>query len=343
VTLPPPEFLHLDCREFLHGLQGTADLIVTSPPYVDARDPEAYGIKDETWHWSADDNDALAEAMFAALRPGGTAIVNVNVPIREYRKGHRSERSPEIYQWILLMIEHVGFTFRDDIIYHRTGAVGAYEGRFRTDWEHVLWLERPGGRPTFAKGVMDRPAANGAYAGGMKGTRGRSGEMINRREVSGEAAVKGIVRQGNVWSYGNVGKGSNATPAMEEADHPAAFCLPFALDAIGCFSKPGDLVVDPFHGRGTVAVAARRLGRQFKGSDLGHNREGRSWNLIAEELTRMDFERPGRRSENTAAHARDDTDAPALLAEVWAELKGASNGSISWELDQRLRKHFDDL
>lgn len=341
MSLPPPEFHHVDCREFLRGLAGTADLIVTSPPYVDARDPGAYGIKDESWYWSSDDNDELAEAMFAALRPGGTALVNVNVPVREYRRGHRSERPLEIYQWIMQLVEHVGFTFRDDIIYQRTGAVGAYEGRFRTDWEHVLWLERPGGPFTFDKSVMDRPAVGGAYAGGMKGTRGRSGEMINRREVSGDAAERGIVRRGNVWSYGNVGKGSNATHDLEEADHPAAFCLPFALDAIGCFSRPGDLVVDPFHGRGTVAVAARRLGRCFKGSDLGHDKKGRPWNLVAADIVRMDFVRPGRRSENTAPMIADDEQTADLLAELWATIKGRAD-VIDDDLASRLREHFSE-
>ena len=45
---------------------------------------------------------------------------------------------------------------------------------------------------------------------------------------------------------------------------------PVALFAtlIGQSTQPGELVVDPFMGSGTTAVAAKKLGRRFAGSDL---------------------------------------------------------------------------
>lgn len=48
----------------------------------------------------------------------------------------------------------------------------------------------------------------------------------------------------------------------------AMFPLDFALDTIEKFSSPGDSVLDPFCGRGTVPIIAKSTGRQSVGIDL---------------------------------------------------------------------------
>ncbi|MCX5653589.1 MAG: DNA methyltransferase [Planctomycetota bacterium] len=50
--------------------------------------------------------------------------------------------------------------------------------------------------------------------------------------------------------------------------HPARFSPTFAAAAIKCFTKPGDLVLDPYMGGGTSVVEALALGRQAAGNDL---------------------------------------------------------------------------
>lgn len=54
----------------------------------------------------------------------------------------------------------------------------------------------------------------------------------------------------------------------EQIGHCAAFPLSLAEAAIKAWSKPGHLVVDPYSGSGTTAVAARNLGRRFEGSEI---------------------------------------------------------------------------
>jgi hypothetical protein len=56
---------HGDFRETLALCEGAADLVLTSPPYCDAR---TYGA---AVSWGMDDYAALGDACFAALRPGG--------------------------------------------------------------------------------------------------------------------------------------------------------------------------------------------------------------------------------------------------------------------------------
>src|SRR5919108_536779 len=52
--------------------------------------------------------------------------------------------------------------------------------------------------------------------------------------------------------------------------YPARFSPAFARAAIELFTKPGDLVLDPFSGGGTTVVEAYALGRSAVGSDISH-------------------------------------------------------------------------
>lgn len=267
-----------DFRTFLSRFSGTADLIVTSPPYVDARTADAYGVADA---WTSEDACALGDSMFAALRPGGTALIVVGSPVRHWRGAKfPTERGLQPVRWIVDLADRVGFAVRDVLVYGRMGLPGAYTGRFRNDWEPMIWLEKPGGVATFNKPALDEvakcPRAEGTITGrktdGTLTSRGRSGDAVKR----------GIKRRGTVWDYGSIGKGHTGSPVLEAQNHPASFTLHFAEDAVSCFSSPGDLVVDPFCGRGTVAVACKRLAREFAGGDLGKRpSDGKPWVDVA--------------------------------------------------------------
>jgi site-specific DNA-methyltransferase (adenine-specific) len=50
--------------------------------------------------------------------------------------------------------------------------------------------------------------------------------------------------------------------------HPAPFPEALAEDHILSWSNAGDLVYDPFLGSGTTALCARRLGRNYVGSEI---------------------------------------------------------------------------
>ena len=61
---------------------------------------------------------------------------------------------------------------------------------------------------------------------------------------------------GDVWEFSQEFKNS----------HPAPFPLDFAKRCVA--SAPGDIVLDPFMGSGTTALAARQLGKKFIGIDI---------------------------------------------------------------------------
>lgn len=84
----------------------------------------------------------------------------------------------------------------------------------------------------------------------------------------------GIVRVENAeGTLANLARAAQDTRRVQGATHrfyryPARFSPLFVQAAIEQFTKPGDLVFDPFVGGGTTLVEAMRLGRAGVGSDI---------------------------------------------------------------------------
>lgn len=57
-----------------------------------------------------------------------------------------------------------------------------------------------------------------------------------------------------VWEYGTV--------KINRPNHPCPKPEPLMAELVTLFTDPGDLILDPFAGSGTTAVAAKRLGRR---------------------------------------------------------------------------------
>ena len=71
----------------------------------------------------------------------------------------------------------------------------------------------------------------------------------------------GVSRCSDVFVAG-IGENENGI------DHPAMFPVSLAEQLILTCSREGDLVCDPFCGAGSSLVAAKHLGRDFRGFDV---------------------------------------------------------------------------
>lgn len=262
---------------------GGVDLIVTSPPYCDARTASAYGTAEA---WREEQYKALGDACFAALKPGGHAIVNVDAPVREWRKGFGTERGFHAWRLMLDWAERVGFRVPERLAFGRNGLPGAYGGRFRNDWEPLLWFQKPGSDGYFDKASLDSPSPYGKHVGNGRGltTSRRADGTMKARVASGDAAEQGVTRRGTLWSYGGTGHGQSGSANLEATGHPARYPLRLALDVVACFSPPAGIACDPFMGSGTSAVACAMLGRSVIGGDIGSREtDGKRWADIARE------------------------------------------------------------
>ena len=260
--------LQADYRETLAAAaaRGGADLIATSPPYCDAR---TYGA---SVSWTMDDYRALGDAVWGALKPGGHALINVDAPVRDWAKdGRGTERG--LHPWRLMIDWHdrIGFRVPDRLAYGRQGLPGAYAGRFRNDWEPLLWFQRPGGNGAFDRRALAeaaignrRPHRQGNFGGVRDGS---------SREMSGWAVDEGKRHRGTLWEYGLAGCGHTGALDIEDQGHPARWPYKLAEDLVRCFAAPGALVVDPFLGAGTTAAAALAHGRTFLGGDSGSRQD----------------------------------------------------------------------
>ncbi len=256
---------------------GGVDLIVMSPPYCDARTASAYGTAEP---WREEQYKALGGACFSALKPGGHAIVNVDAPVREWRKGFGTERGFHAWRLMLDWAERVGFRVPDRLAFGRRGLAGEYKGRFRNDWEPLLWFQRPG-VGHFDKFALDNKVSY-KPSGGI--TMRQSDGRLRRRVASGDAVDRGVERRGTLWQYGGTGHGHSGSDDLETTGHPARFPLRLALDVVACFCPPAGIACDPFMGSGTSAVACVTLGRSVIGGDLGaRETDGRRWADIARE------------------------------------------------------------
>lgn len=281
-----------DFRETLAAIAtaGGCDLILTSPPYHDARTVDAYG----TAAWTMQDDRDLGDAVFAALKPGGHCLLVIDAPVREWRKGVGTERGLQPWRLLLDWADRVGLRAVDRLAYGRLGLRGAYSGRFRNDWEPMLWFQRPGAKGFFDKTPLNAPAKHPTrWAAGMSASSRTSDGTFYKRGASGEAIEQGVMRRGTFWDYGAVGKGCSGSPALETTGHPARFPLRLAADAVACFCPPDGLVVDPFLGSGTTMVAALQAGRRFTGGDAGQAPDGRAWVDIAAGVAEAEGLLPG--------------------------------------------------
>lgn len=74
----------------------------------------------------------------------------------------------------------------------------------------------------------------------------------------------------DVWQIPKVTSGKNRS-SKERTNHPAQFPIALVERIIKACSRPGDIILDPFMGSGTVAEVALQLGRQVVGFEVDPN------------------------------------------------------------------------
>jgi site-specific DNA-methyltransferase (adenine-specific) len=233
-----------DARSMDEVDDASVALVVTSPPYFAGKEyEEALGeghIPASYLDYLAMLRDVFAECV-RTLEPGGRIAVNVaNLGRKPYRS-----LSADV---IGILQDDLGLLLRGEVIWRKARGASAScaWGSFRSPANPVLRdvTERI---VVASKGRFDRALTRSARAG-----RGLPSQITVTKDEFIEATT-------DVWEIGS----ESAT----RVGHPAPFPVELPLRLIELYTYRGDLVLDPFVGSGTTAVAAHRSGRRYVGYD----------------------------------------------------------------------------
>lgn len=235
----------MDCVEGLRKLPDhSIDLVVTSPPYD--------GIR--TYNGFTYDLHATGKEIYRILKEGGIAAMVIQDQTKNFGKSLTSFKT--IMDWC----DHIGFKLFECIIYRKYGPEGAWwKSRFRVDHEYIpLFLK--GDKPRyFHKEPLKIPCKHAGKVmtgSGSRRTDGKTNPTVTR-------PINPTKCRGTIWDYLMAG---DKDPIKRK--HPAPFPDQIPIDIIQCFCPSDGVVLDPFMGCGSTAVAAKKFKRNFIGFEI---------------------------------------------------------------------------
>jgi site-specific DNA-methyltransferase (adenine-specific) len=244
-----------DCLNVLERMPDNhVDLVITSPPYAEARRHTYGGIRpDEYVEWFL----PISKQLLRVLKPTGTFILNIKEGAAD------CERQTYVLELILAMRKQ-GWLWTEEFVWHKKSChPGKWPNRFRDAWERCLQFNKAKKFHMYQEAVMV-PMGNWA-----KSRLKNLSETDKRRDNS--RVNSGFGKNVSNWIGREMAYPANVLHMASETGnkgHSATFPLALPEWFVRLFTKEGDLVLDPFIGSGTSAVAAKLLERHYLGIEI---------------------------------------------------------------------------
>ena len=236
-----------DSRDVLKSFNTSANLIITSPPYADARKKHYDSISPDKFpEWFL----TFHEILWNSLCFDGSLVINIK------DKTVDGIRHRYVWRTIDKLIDK-GWYCIDDYIWHKPNPMpGYWPTRLRDGWEYCFHLSK------IKVPYMDQKAVAVPV-----------GDWVNKRlnklgsnDLSRHNSVNdsGFGRDISKW----VGK-EKVTPSNvltiplvgKNKGHPAVFPVELPSFFIKLLSRPDSLIIDPFGGSGSSGIAALQNNR----------------------------------------------------------------------------------
>lgn len=203
----------------------SAHLMVTSPPYNVGKEYD----KDLTLQEYRKLLNTVFTEVYRVLVHGGRACINIaNVGRKPYIPLHA---------YIIKDMQKIGFLMRGEIIWDKSASAGT-----STAWGSWQSATNPTLRDTHEYILVFSKENFNRHPNGRKST-------IKKEEF--------LEYTKSVWHF--------PAESAKRIGHPAPFPIELPSRLIKLYTLEGDLVLDPFIGSGTTAIAAKRLNRNFVG------------------------------------------------------------------------------
>lgn len=249
--------IHLgDCQTVLSELPDeSVNLIFTSPPYADNRRKSPYqGVPiDKYVDWF----QPISGELKRVLHPTGSFILNIK------ERAVHGERQTYVIELILKMREQ-GWLWTEEYIWHKKNSYpGKWPNRFRDSWERCLHFTKSKKFNMFQEAVM-------VPTGDWQGK--RLSKLSDTDWTRHESRVSsGLGRKVSNWVGREMAYPTNVLhlpTVCSNRNHSAAFPKELPMWFIRLFTQEGDVVLDPFIGSGTTAVACLSTNRHFVGIEV---------------------------------------------------------------------------
>ena len=240
-----------DCLTVLRALpSGSVDLVITSPPY-DGQPRYGNGEKyDRDWYKVF--FLAVTAEIYRVLKPSGSFVLN-------YRsKRHGDERGILQYELIFWLREQ-GFLFCEDFVWGKPSPPPGRFKRFLKDAVEYCYQFSKGPNWQFFPEQCLSLARWDAKDRERRKKLAHNYIRANAPSGQGRKRVQAgpdMVRPSTLLHL-------EPDFSPNPMKHPARFPLALPTFFIDLLTQPGQLVIDPFAGTGTTALAAERLRRRW--------------------------------------------------------------------------------